>query len=362
MHLVTFEPNAHPVVTDLVDRASTGTRFTDTVLGLAGLDLLRPGTRRLGAILPAGPHAGDVVDLNRALAVRLATEDTGAPEAEADSLLPANMLALLGGGPSTLATARDAFSWVIESLRRFDRPDLERGGVVVPRRRVRLLAPVPRPGKVIGVARNYAAHAEERGAEPPAEPVLFVKASSTVIGPGDEIVLPDASDAVDYEGELAVVIGRAARNVSPARALEHVAGYTIANDVTARDFQNVRGQRFLGKSCDTFGPMGPCLVTCDEVSEPQKLRLETRVSGERRQLAMTSEMIFPVDEVIAFASRLMTLEPGDVLLTGTPSGVGAASTPPRYLRDGDLVEVEIEGIGLLHNTVCTEHGDRRARR
>jgi 2-keto-4-pentenoate hydratase/2-oxohepta-3-ene-1,7-dioic acid hydratase in catechol pathway len=221
---------------------------------------------------------------------------------------------------------------------------------------VRLGAPVPKPGKIVAVARNYAAHAAERGAETPEEPVLFVKASSAVIGPGEDILLPAASERVDYEGELAVVIGRIAREVPVESALDYVAGYTVANDVTARDFQNTRGQRFLGKSCDTFAPMGPVLVTRDEIDDPQKLRLETRLDGEVVQSASTGEMVFTVAEVIAFATRLMTLHPGDVLLTGTPSGVGAAAEPPRFLRDGDVVDVEIEGIGRLRNHVAHAAG------
>jgi len=357
MHLVTFDLAADFLAAEADTRADRTGHFTDSALGLATLDFMRSGSRRLGAVLPAGPQAGDVVDLNRALAVRLACEDVGAPEAEADSLLPPSMGALLAGGAPVMAFARSAFTWAVESLRRYDRPDLVRGGVILPRRQVRLRAPVPRPGKVLGVARNYAAHAGERGSEPPEEPVLFVKASSAVIGPREDIELPAASHAVDFEGELAAVIGRPTRHVSAEQALEHVAGYTIANDVTARDFQDARGQRFLGKSCDTFAPMGPCLVTRDAVDDPQKLRLETRVSGEVRQSAMTSEMIFPVAEIVAFVSRLMTLHPGDVILAGTPAGVGAASVPPRFLREGDLVEVEIDGLGCLRNTVRAERLD-----
>ena len=172
-----------------------------------------------------------------------------------------------------------------------------------------------------------------------------------MIGPGDEIVLPQASREVDYEGELAVVIGDSAREVDVVRALEHVAGYSAANDVSARDFQNTRGQHFIGKSCDSFAPMGHALVTADEVPDPQALELSTTVSGETRQKAHTSEMIFSVAEIIAFASKLMTLEPGDILLTGTPAGVGAAANPPRWLRDGDVVDVQISGIGRLRNYV-----------
>ena len=361
MHLVTFELEPEPQAIGRPAHPEDANRFSERMLGF-GIDRLRPGVRRLGALAPPGPHAGDVVDLNRALALKLASEDAGAPEAEADSLLPSGMLAFLRAGPPALAIARSAFAWAIDSVERFDGPDLERGDVVLPRRRTRLHAPIPRPGKVVGVARNYAAHAEERGASAPEEPVLFIKASSAVIGPGDDVVMPAASRAVDYEGELAVVIGTRAYDVEAGRALDHVAGYTIANDVTARDFQNTRGQRFLGKSCDTFAPMGPCLVTADEIDDPQKLRLETRVSGEIRQSASTGEMLFGVAEVIAFASRLMTLEPGDVILTGTPSGVGAAFDPPRHLRDGDVIDVEIERIGRLRSHVSQARTRRRSGR
>jgi len=355
MHLITFELSTrHASAT--TGRGSVPTaaaRFTDAALGFESLDLLRPGICRLGAVMPPGPHAGVVVDLNRALAVRLATEDVGAPEAEADSLLPADMSALLAAGESGLAMARHAFAWTLEYLDHFD---LELGDVVLSRRRVRPLAPLPRPGKLIGAAGNYAA----RGADAPSEPTLFVKASSSVIGPGDDIVLPAASHAVDYEGQLGAVIGRAARGVDAESALEHVAGFTVANDVTARDFQNARGQDYIGKSCDTFAPLGPWLVTRDEIDDPQKLALTTRVNGEVRQLASTAEMIFPVAELIAFASRLMTLEPGDVILTGTPAGVDAANGPPRHLADGDFVEVEIEGVGLLRNHVRAERRPRNS--
>ncbi len=323
-------------------------------LGLGVLELSRPGGQRLGALVPPGPHAGDVIDLNRALAVKLAARDVGAPEAEADSLLPSSMLAFLELGDDARGIAREVYVWALENLERFDGPDLVRGGVVRTRDRVQLQAPVPRPGKLLGVARNYAAHAAEREASAPSEPVLFVKASSCVCGPGQEIILPSLSSQVDYEGELAVVIGHRARSVDVSRALAFVAGYTVANDVTARDFQNVRGQRFLGKSCDTFAPLGPALVTRDEVDDPQKLQLQTRVSGELRQSASTAEMTFSIAHIIAFASQLMTLEPGDVLLTGTPAGVGAASDPPRWLREGDVVDVEIENLGRLRNYVTRE--------
>ena len=322
---------------------------------LDGIGLATRGARRLGALISAGPDAGAVVDLSRALAVKLALEDAGAPEAEAESLIPSDPIAFLAHGPDAVAAARSAHEFVRDALERYDAPDLRAAGIVLPRGSFRLHAPVARPGKIVGVARNYSDHARERGdAAPPGEPVLFIKASSAVIGPEDEIVLPRAVQQADYEGELAVVIGLPAYRVSADAAAASIAGYCVANDVTARDYQGVRGQRFLGKSCDTFAPLGPALVTADEVPDPQDLGLVTRLSGEMVQSARTKDMHFPVVEIIAFASRLMRLEPGDVILTGTPGGVGAARDPARWLRDGDVVEVEIERVGRLVNYVRAE--------
>lgn len=354
MHLVTFERREELGIRDAAERAD------DRLLGelaALGLDLGQSGSgggRRVGALLPPGPHAGNVVDLNRALAVLHALEDVGAPEAQADSLLPTNPHAFLRQLTRALPAAQRALEFVAEASERYDAPDLVRAGVILPRRSVRLAAPVPRPGKILAVARNYAAHVAEAGGTAPPEPVLFLKAPSSVIGPEEEIVLPRHSQAVDYEGELAVVIGRVSRHLTEESALEAVAGYTVANDVSARDYQNVRGQHFIGKSCDTFAPLGPSLVTPDEIPDPHDLAIRTFLSGELVQSARTKEMIFPIAHILAFASKLMTLEPGDVLLTGTPAGVGISRKPPRYLRDGDVVDVEIERIGRLRSFVTTE--------
>ena len=355
MHIVTFERRGDTEPGGPHGSTLRLASMGNAALGFESLDPHRPGVRRLGAVIPTGPDAGAVVDLNRALAVKLAYDDAGAPEAEADSLLPAHMHGFLQRLPDSLAAARAALEFVVASLESYEAPDVRRAGLVEPRRRVRLCAPVPRPGKILAVAGNYPAHASERGsAEPPVEPILFLKATSAVIGPEDEIVIPAATTCVDYEGELAVVIGRAARRVPIEDALEYVAGYCTANDVSARDFQATRGQHFIGKSCDTFAPLGPALVTADEIADPQDLAIRTLVSGEQRQSARTKEMRFPIAQLIAFASDLITLEPGDVLLTGTPSGVGAASDPPRWLRDGDVVEVEIERVGRICNYVRAE--------
>jgi 2-keto-4-pentenoate hydratase/2-oxohepta-3-ene-1,7-dioic acid hydratase in catechol pathway len=355
MHLVTFERRGDGEDAHRETPERRLGSMGNAALGFETLESVMHGARRLGTVLLLGPHAGAVVDLNRALAIKLAYEDVGAPEAEADSLLPSDIHAFLRRIPASLEFAHAALEFVLNALDRYDAPDVLRAGVVESRKRVRLCAPIPRPGKVVAVALNYPAHAAEHGASaPPEEPVLFLKAPSAVIGPADEITLPAASSCVDFEGELAAVIGKPARRVSAEEALDCVVGYCVANDVSARDFQGVRGQHFIGKSCDTFAPLGPALVTADEIPEPQDLAIRTAVSHEVMQSASTKEMRFSVAELISFASSLMTLEPGDVLLTGTPAGVGAARKPPRWLRDGDLVEVEIERVGRLWNYVREE--------
>ncbi|MER7843849.1 fumarylacetoacetate hydrolase family protein [Kitasatospora sp. NPDC096077] len=212
---------------------------------------------------------------------------------------------------------------------------------------LRVGAPVARPGKVVGIGLNYRDHAAEAGAAIPAEPVIFLKPSSTVVGPYDEVLVPRDGEKTDYEAELAVVIGRTARYLdSHAEAAGVIAGYTIANDVTERAFQFERGGQWdKGKSAETFTPLGPWLVTADEVADPQALALRLWVNGEQRQHGDTAEMIFPVLELVRYASRFMVLEPGDVIITGTPAGVtlGRPGTP--FLAPGDVVEIEIDGLG-----------------
>jgi 5-carboxymethyl-2-hydroxymuconate isomerase len=215
----------------------------------------------------------------------------------------------------------------------------------------RLLAPVT-PGKIVAIGLNYLDHIRESGAEPPARPLVFAKFPSSVIGPEDAIVIDAAvTERVDWEVELAVVIGTTARDVPEDRALRHVLGYTVANDVSARDLQFSDGQWVRGKSLDTFCPIGPVVVTADEVPDPQALRLVCRVNGEVVQDATTDLMVFGVAELIAFCSRSFTLYPGDVLLTGTPWGCGEFMDPKRSLAPGDVVECEIDGIGTLRNPV-----------
>jgi len=212
-------------------------------------------------------------------------------------------------------------------------------------------SPVPSPRMIWAVGINYRDHAAETGAALPPAPTLFAKAPGSVIGPDRPIVIPRHVTMPDYEGELAVVIGTRARDVARANALQYVAGLTIEHDESARDHQFTTGQFTWSKSFDTFCPLGPEVVSLDEVDLAAGLPLETRVNGEVMQSSNTSELVFDVPALIAWISQGLTLEPGDVILTGTPSGVGAARTPPRWLRDGDIVEISIGGLGTLRNPV-----------
>jgi 2-keto-4-pentenoate hydratase/2-oxohepta-3-ene-1,7-dioic acid hydratase in catechol pathway len=230
-------------------------------------------------------------------------------------------------------------------------------GDAVPLRDVRLLAPLSRPGKLVAVGRNYREHAAEEGATLPSAPVLFTKYPSSITGPGSEIRWRAADTSqVDYEAELGVVIKRRTRDVSVEDALDSVFGYTCLNDVSARDMQVQDGQWVRAKSLDTFCPMGPWIVTGDEIPDPGRLSIRCTVNGDVRQDASTADLIHGVDELIAFCSRFFTLEPGDVIATGTPGGVGAFRVPPVFLADGDVVAVSIEGIGTLENRCRVDAG------
>ncbi len=228
------------------------------------------------------------------------------------------------------------------------------GGEPVDPASVELLAPLGRPGKIVCVGLNYRDHCREQGIEPPAHPRLFAKFANAVNGPGAPIVRPAATEKLDLECELAVVIGRPVSHVSVEEALEPVFGYTILNDVTMRDLQAEDRQWLRAKGSDGFAPMGPVLVTRDEIADPQALGLRSWVNGEAWQDSSTAEMVFDVRTLIAFVSRFIRLEPGDVLSTGTPAGVGHYQHPPRYLVGGDMVRCEIEGIGVLDNLVIDE--------
>ncbi|HEY1420714.1 MAG TPA: fumarylacetoacetate hydrolase family protein [Candidatus Dormibacteraeota bacterium] len=282
------------------------------------------GGRRLGAIRPG--HDDLVVELSE----------------------PADMLALIDAGADGLARVRSAISSSKARTHRLN--ELE------------LLAPLDNPrGNVIGIGRNYQKHAEETAAagKAPSPPTIFTKAITSLTEPYADIEIdPSVSDKIDWEVELAVVIGRQGKNIKRAEARPHVFGYTILNDVTMRDIQsNWGGQYFKGKSMDRSAPTGPWIVTSDELTDPQSLALALRVNGAVKQDGNTRDMIYPVDEVVEWASIGMTLLPGTIIATGTPDGVGFARTPPEYLGPGDVMESEVEGIGVLRNKFVTSSRD-----
>lgn len=216
----------------------------------------------------------------------------------------------------------------------------------------RWAAPIPRPGKIVGIGLNYREHARESGIAIPSEPIVFLKAANTASGPYDQVLIPRGATKVDWEVELGVVIGRTARYCEDrAAAGACIAGYCISHDVSERAFQLERGGQWTkGKSCDTFNPLGPWLVTADAIGDPQDLELTLQVNGQRRQHGNTSDMIFPVVELVRYVSQFMTLEPGDVLTTGTPSGVGLGMKPPVWLQAGDVVDLAITGLGRQRQT------------
>jgi 2-keto-4-pentenoate hydratase/2-oxohepta-3-ene-1,7-dioic acid hydratase in catechol pathway len=276
---------------------------------------------------PSAPRTGVVVD---ELVVDLTDPAVG---------LPGDMTEFLVAGPAALERARAA---VGSAVRRLERD------------RVQLRPPVPRPAKVLGIGLNYAAHVAETGASRPEHQVWFNKQRTCVIGPDEAIEIPRVSAQVDYEGELAMVIGRRCRHVPATEAASAVAGFTILNDVTVRDWQWRTPTWTLGKSFDTHGPSGPWIVTADEIEDPHRLRLRTWVNGDLRQDASTDDMIFSCWEQVEYLSTVFTLEPGDIISTGTPAGVGMSFDPPRWLVAGDVVRIDIDGIGTLANPVVAE--------
>lgn len=263
---------------------------------------------------------------------------------------PKSLLELIRGGETALDRLRETWEYGKSLVDRQAIEELARRKLAYPLKRIRLLAPIPVPGRnVFCLGRNYADHATERGAAVPEHPVYFTKPGTAVVGPGDDVVDHAVTKELDYEVELAVVIGAGGRDIARADALARVFGYTVINDVTARDLQQRHGQWFRGKSLDTFCPMGPVLVTADEIPDPQALAISLRVNGQVRQQSHTSKMIFPVAQCIEVLSLAMTLLPGDIIATGTPDGVGAATG--NFLKPGDRVEAEIEGIGILANKI-----------
>ena len=292
------------------------------------------------------PRLGIILEINgQDSGQRLDCEKLFAPEER-----PRNPLAWFDMDERWFRTSRDTAT----RLERDERAvgEARDKGWLVAAKDAYWFAPVPRPGKIVCVGLNYRDHATESGLAVPATPVIFSKFSSCVIAPGEPVVIPTTSEKLDYEAELAIVIGRHAKHVTADRAYDYVLGYTAFNDVTARDFQFGDGQWQRGKSCDTFAPMGQTIVTTDEIPEPHTLRITMKVNGAVMQDSNTNQLIFRVPELIEFITKSISLEPGDVIATGTPSGVGFARKPPVFLKPGDRMDVEIERIGALGNPIA----------
>ena len=318
MKLVTFESGAEDRV-----GALKGNFVFD--IGLA-IDLLRSGT------LGFEPRPG----LQKAV-------DT----VVAGGASPRHMIDLLERGEAW----RRALGEILETVTASREPSTLPQGVFMPLEKVRLRAPLARPGKIVCVGLNYESHRAEQGLTSPARPVFFLKSGNTICGPGDSVALPPNSTEVDYEAEFVVVIGKRAKGIPEERVFEHIAGYTILNDVTARDMQLGDRQWFRGKSCDTFGPTGPCIVTADEIPDPQSLQISLTLNGRTMQESNTRDLIFKIPFLVSYLSQSLTWEVGDLLSTGTPGGVGRYRKPPVYLKPGDTVSVTVEGIGTLTNPV-----------
>ena len=277
------------------------------------------GTTRIGVV-----DGDDMVDLSVA-----------APD------LPREMLAFLEAGSDAMLTAREAVG----------------GGTRLPLAEVHLEAPIARPPKFLAVGLNYADHVAESGLDTPEHPTIFNKQATCVTGPTDPVHVPKASHVLDYEGELGVVIGRRGRHVSRDAAIDYIAGYVVVDDVTVRDWQFRTPTWTMGKSFDTHGPIGPWIVTTDELRDPHQLALRTFVNGELRQESNTKELIFDCFKLVEHFSTAFTLEPGDIIATGTPGGVGILHKPPQILEAGAVVRIEIEGIGEIENPIINEPED-----
>ncbi len=295
----------------------------------------------------AAGAGGLIIDLNAACRALLERRGELRAGERAAMMLPADMPAFLGAGQPAMNAARDALAFA----HRLGEDEARERGLARRSESVRLRAPVPRPPKFILVGLNYRDHAEEAGMKIPEVPTFFSKYANTVIGPGDAIVIPKVSQMIDYEAEYAFVIGRGGRDIPPERAMDYVAGYTIVNDVSCRDYQMRTGQWMIGKTFDTFAPMGPYLVTKDDIPDPHALEIALDLNGRRMQHSNTRNLIFKSDYLIAFLSQVLTLEPGDVVSTGTPAGVGFARKPPVFMKPGDRVRIEVEGLGALENPV-----------
>lgn len=298
------------------------------------------GASRIGAFTSEG-----VVDLHAAFEALQDSKGKIRAKQIAEAYVPSDMNGFLQGGKESMQYANEAIQFA------FKNNEYKGRKLVYAKNNVKVEAPVPQPGKMICVGHNYREHILEMKRELPEFPVVFAKFANTVIGPEDDIPFFPISDQLDYEAEFAFVIGKRARNVSREEALDYVAGYTIVNDVTYRDIQRRTLQWLQGKTVEGSAPMGPWLITTDELTNPSGLEMVLTVNGEERQRTNTANLVFDVQYLVEFLSNLMTLEPGDVILTGTPGGVGFAMNPQVFLKDGDAVRIEIDQVGAIENKV-----------
>ena len=303
------------------------------------------GQQRLAATLD--DHA---IDLNRAAAALHRSRGAVNAQALADATVPADMVAFLAAGKDACLAAGAA----LNHLAAIDREEARRDLLILPMSDVKLLPPVPRPPKIICVARNYAKHAKEANLPLPELPILFTRFANTLVAPGDPVIRPTVSEELDWEGELAAIIGEPGYRITRERAMDHIAGYSVFNDVTVRDYQFRVTQYTAGKNFRASGPFGPYLVTADAVADPHDLPITTEVNGNVKQDANTNEFIFDLPTIIEHISEFVPLEVGDVIATGTPAGVGFKREPAEFLRPGDSVKVTIDGIGVLENPVVAE--------
>ncbi len=304
-------------------------------------------TQRVGALV-----GETVVDVTVAYAAALAAEGHPRAEGAAAALLPPSMREILQGGDASLEAVRRGVRFAEGRLKGASAPTGPCGArIAYPLKDVRVRPPVPDPQKVIGIGLNYKDHCAEQGIELPKVLMTFPKFADAVIGPGDSIVLPRGCEQLDWEVELTFVVGRRARYVDPADAFAYIAGYTVGNDVSARDFQFADRQMMRGKACETFAPMGPYLVLLDEVPDPHDLKIESRLNGKVMQSSNTNNLVHRIPAIVAWVTKYLTLHPGDCVMTGTPSGVGVFRKPPVFMKPGDVIEMEIQGLGVLRNPV-----------
>lgn len=303
------------------------------------------GEMRLGAVVD-----DKVIDLNRAYEALLQQQGDPRPKAMAAAIVPSNMLEFLQGEERSVEAAKEAVAFVQKE----SAEKLKAAGILRDLQAVKLTAPVPNPPKITNMGLNYRDHAAETSQEVPKVPLLFSAYNSALIGSGDPIIIPKGTEEPDWEAELGVVIGKRGKHISPEKAMDYIVGYLIINDVSARDWQRRTSQILIGKTPDTFKPMGPYLVTKDEIPNPHGLAIKLWVNEELRQSSNTELQVFKIWDVIAYMSDIWTLEPGDVIATGTPAGVGQARKPPIFLKPGDKVRIEISGLGVLENPVVAE--------